>query len=191
MVFGVISRPLFFLIQKFLFFTPPYCTAILDHRYQWSNQYEKECLRAKTIISMYSTVMTTEKKKPAMALDEFFVKYERFQNNFWKFYNKVPHQPVFLTPLAQNFDLSGLWCTTASICNLKNHLDGWALWRHTVWKKIERNWAIGPKVMSNKVQMLPVAAEMQKELREIDVKFNFFFFSRICLKQVFHKLLRL
>ena len=67
------------------------------------------------------------KKKPAMALDEFFVMYERFQNNFLKFYNKVPHQPVFLTPLAQNFELSGLWCTTVSICNLKNHLDGWAL----------------------------------------------------------------
>ena len=27
--------------------------------------------------------------------------YERFQNNFWKFYKKVPHQPIFLTPLAQ------------------------------------------------------------------------------------------
>ena len=38
-----------------------------------------------------------------MAWDEFFIMYERFQSNFWKFYKKVPHQPMFLTPLAQNF----------------------------------------------------------------------------------------
>ena len=74
-----------------------------------------------------------------MALDEFFIMYERFQNNFWKFYKKVSHQLIFLTPLAQNFVFFGLLCTTATICKLKSLLGGWALWLHTIWKKFERN----------------------------------------------------
>ena len=64
---------------------------------------------------------------PAMAWDEFFIMYEEFQNNFWKFYKKFPHQPNFLTPLAQNFGVFGLWCTTATICKLKHPLGVWAL----------------------------------------------------------------
>ena len=30
-----------------------------------------------------------------MAWNEFVIMYERFQNNFWKFYKKVPHNPFF------------------------------------------------------------------------------------------------
>ena len=42
--------------------------------------------------------------------------------------------------------------------------------------------------MSIKVQMLPVAAEMQKELHEIDVKFNFLskYFINCCGYRVKH-----
>ena len=36
-----------------------------------------------------------------MALDDFFVMHEIFKNNFWKIYKNVPHQPIFLTPIAQ------------------------------------------------------------------------------------------
>ena len=36
-----------------------------------------------------------------MALNNFFVKYERFYNNFWKWYKKVPLQPIFLPHLPQ------------------------------------------------------------------------------------------
>ena len=49
---------------------------------------------------VYIRVMTTEKKESAIVLDEFFVMNERFHNNFWKFYERVPHQPIFLTPVA-------------------------------------------------------------------------------------------
>ena len=38
-----------------------------------------------------------------LALDEFFLMYERFQNSLWKFYKKDPHQTIFITPLAQKF----------------------------------------------------------------------------------------
>ena len=62
-----------------------------------------------------------------MAWDEFFIMYEEFQNNFWKFYKKFPHQSNFLTPLAQNFGFFGLWYTTATICKLKHPLGVWAL----------------------------------------------------------------
>ena len=86
-----------------------------------------------------------------MACDEFFVMCERFQNNFRRFYEKVPHQPIFLTPLAQNFGFFGLCCMTATICKLKNLLGRWVLKLHTVRKTFERNQAIGSKVMSKKV----------------------------------------
>ena len=59
-----------------------------------------------------------------MVLDDFFVMYERFQNNFGKFYKKVPHQPIFLTPLAQKFEFSRFWCTAAIIRKIKNILGG-------------------------------------------------------------------
>ena len=32
---------------------------------------------------------------PAMTWDEFFIMYEEFQNNFWKFYKKFPTNPIF------------------------------------------------------------------------------------------------
>ena len=67
-----------------------------------------------------------------MAWDEFFIMYEEFQNNFWKFYKKFPHQPNFLSPLAQNFGVFGLWCTTATICKLKHPLGVWALTTHSL-----------------------------------------------------------
>ena len=54
-------------------------------------------------LKIFGKIVTTNFKLPVMAWDEFFIMYERFESNFWKFYKKVPHQPLFLTPLAQNF----------------------------------------------------------------------------------------
>ena len=65
----------------------------------------------------------------------FFIMHEKFQNKFWKFYKKVPHQPIFLAPFVKNFGFSGLWCTTATICKLKNSLGGWA-YDYTQFEKI-------------------------------------------------------
>ena len=64
---------------------------------------------------------------------------------------KVPNQSIFLTPLAQKFVFSGLWCTRAIICEIKNILD---YDYNQFEKKIEQNPSIASKVMSNKVLFL-------------------------------------
>ena len=76
---------------------------------------------------MHPSALTTEKKISLLwHWISFLLCMKDFKTVFENF-TKGLHQSVFLTSFARNFGVFGLWCTTATICKLKNSLGGWAL----------------------------------------------------------------